>query len=959
MNHRARKSTVTVAERWEPAIVVGLFLLALIPRLHQIDAAPPGLNGDEVYNLIDALAIDGGNLPAFMPGNLGREAFYFYLLALSLRFFGVSVFALRLPSVLLGSGAVALTYLVGRDIFNRRVGLVAAGLIAVSLWPILLSRLALRAISLTFMSTLTVYWLHRALKEGRRRDWLLGGTALGLTMYTYIPSRVFPLVIAGWLVWVFWRRREQLRANSRLLALSLLVAAFVFAPMGLYMLNHSDVVNQRLVSMGNALDRARAGEPEALLASVGGTLKMFSIEGDAEWRYHLAHRPVFDPVTSVFFYLGLALSVWGAFRGDPTERRQPEFALLLLWLGAMVAPNAVLNENPSFIRAAGAIAPVFLLTGVGVDAALDRLQAHVEAARWLGPFLLGFGLVLSFVYAAHGYFGVWRNHPEVRAVYHADLAMMGRYLEANAPPPGTRVFVAYEYVYDRPTVLNLALFTDEPVAWFAQEDTFAWAADGEVEGEPAWYMVPAEHELPGDVVQQLETRAEREVVRYDGGAPAFTLYRVWEGGAALGPETDLSLSFKGGPQLTGYDVAETAFSGERLGVRLYWQVPPALEGTANNLTYVQVHVADATGVVRARADKLLGYPQAGWRAGDVFIQDLSLALPAGMVPGPASLSIGLRGGQGQLLDEMKKPPGESQLLVRSRPLENFALTEDMTVYDDALALAGAAFRPFVTPGASLNVELNWVALQRLPEDYRVRLKLIGSDGERPLVSQTFELWPGLYPPTEWQVHEAVSTLHGLKIPVDISPEDPMTLHVDLLPPESSDDGPVPVSEGSSLIGELTPDERPRRFEPPTVAHATDVRFGEDIRLLGYELETDRAYPGGALGLTLVWQAIATPDDNYTVFNHLRGADGQQKGQFDSPPVGDAWLTETWLPGEVVVEERDIPIDADAAPGPALLIVGLYTADDLQRLPVTEGGEGSESDHVVLQNVEIMSAPAGR
>ncbi len=133
-------------------------------------------------------------------------------------------------------------------------------------------------------------------------------------MYTYIPSRVFPLVIAGWLLWVFWRRRGQLRANGRSLALSLLLAALIFAPLGHYMLNSPEVVNQRLVSMTSALDRARDGEPEALLASVGGVLKMFSIEGDAEWRYHLAHRPVFDPVTSVFFYVGLALSVWRAFR---------------------------------------------------------------------------------------------------------------------------------------------------------------------------------------------------------------------------------------------------------------------------------------------------------------------------------------------------------------------------------------------------------------------------------------------------------------------------------------------------------------------------------------------------------------------------------------------------------------------------------------------------------------------
>lgn len=955
MNQRAWKSRAS--GRRELAIAAGLFILALVLRLYRIEATPPGLNGDEVYNLIDALAIGAGNLPVFMPGNLGREAFYFYLLAFSLRLFGVTILALRLPSILLGSGAVVLSYLVGRDAFNRRVGLVSAALIAVSLWPILLSRIGLRAISLTFMTTLTVYWLLRGLKVQRLRDWLLGGAALGLTMYTYIPSRVFPLVIAGWLLWVFWRRREQLRASGRSLLLGMLLAALIFAPFALYMVNNPDVVNQRVVSMVNAVDRARAGEPEALLASVLGTLKMFSIEGDTEWRYHLAHRPVFDPVTSVFFYLGLALTLRRAFGGGPGEQRQPEYALLLLWIGAMVAPNAVLNENPSFIRAAGAITPIFLVTGVGVDAALDWFRERTEAARWLGPLLVYLGLALSTVYAAHGYFNVWRNAPEVRAIYHADLTLMGRYLEAHAPPPGTRVFVAYDYAYDRPTALSLALFTEQPVAWFAREDAFPWAMDDREQAQPAWYLVPTEHDIPEDVVQQLEAHAEKEVVRYDGGEPAFVLYRVDQDDAAPSPQKALSLSFEDGPQLVGYDLGDTAFSGERINLRLYWRVPPALEGAANRLTYVQVHVLDATDVVRARGETLLGYPQAGWRSGDLFMQDLTLSLPEGMIPGPASLAFGLRDGEGQLLDGMKEAPGESQLLVRNRPLDDFAVTEDVTVYDGALALTAAAFRPFVTPGAALNVELRWVALVRLPEDYRVRLDLMGSDSARPLFSQTFALWPGLYPPTAWQAREVVSTLHGFEIPLDVQLEEAMTLQVGLLPAAGNGEALLPVTNGSPVLGELAADERPRRFEPPPVANATDARFGDNIRLLGYELNTDEAYPGGALHLTLVWQAVATPDDNYTVFNHVQGFDGQQKGQFDSPPVGDAWLTETWLPGEVVVEEREIPIESDAAPGPAQLIVGLYRADDLQRLPVVVEGE-SGGDQLVLQEIEVLPAPAG-
>ncbi|HSM58615.1 MAG TPA: glycosyltransferase family 39 protein [Candidatus Sulfomarinibacteraceae bacterium] len=130
--------------------MLGLFALALVPRLYELGAAPPGLNGDEIYNIIDARGIGWGNWPVYLPGNNRREALYFYVMALSLRLLGDSVLAVRLPSVLFGAGSAVLAYLTGKELFNRRVGPAAGLFVAVALWPVMSSRIGLRAISLTF-----------------------------------------------------------------------------------------------------------------------------------------------------------------------------------------------------------------------------------------------------------------------------------------------------------------------------------------------------------------------------------------------------------------------------------------------------------------------------------------------------------------------------------------------------------------------------------------------------------------------------------------------------------------------------------------------------------------------------------------------------------------------------------------------------------------------------------------
>ena len=82
-----------------------------------------------------------------------------------------------------------------------------------------------------------------------------------------------------------------------------------------------------------------------------------------------------------------------------------------------------------------------------------------------------------------------------------------------------------------------------------------------------------------------------------------------------------------------------------------------------------------------------------------------------------------------------------------------------------------------------------------------------------------------------------------------------------------------------------------------------------------------------------------------------GSRGAANGQFDSPPVSDAWLTNTWLPGEIVADQRTIPIWPNANPGRYNLVIGLYTAHDLARLPVFVDGQPA-GDQLILVEITL-------
>jgi 4-amino-4-deoxy-L-arabinose transferase-like glycosyltransferase len=926
-------------------LVLLLIAVALVPRIYQLGQVPPGLSGDETFNAIDAARIGWSNMPVYFSGNNGREALFLYLVRLSTWLLGQSVFALRLPAALLGLGSVLLTYGIGIERFNRRVGFLGAALMAVSLWPIMHSRWTLRAVSLTFFTALTIYLLQHGLRSGRLRDWIAGGLAAGLTLYTYIPARVFPVVLVAWLLWVAFSQPDVWRASRRRAGLALLVALAVFAPFGRYMIQQPDAVNQRINSMTNVLDQVRGGDPGALVDAVGNVLRMFTFSGDPGWKYHLAGRPVFDPLTGLFFYLGLVFALSRAFRRHGARARS-DYALLLLWMGAMIAPNLMLRSpDTSFLRAAGAVVPVYLVTGVGLDAAYGWLERTWPALRrpWL-PLLVSAGLLATAAVAWQGYFVTWQSDPVVRLWYRGDLALVGRYLEAHPPPEGTRVYIGYGYVVDL-APRTFTYYSDRGVTWFTHSSVFPWN-EGPAE---SWYFIPTSAPLAKAITARLPSGLPAQAETYSDGTPAFVLLRP--GQISWRPTYPAAAGFLDGPRLVGYDLQGPLYRGEKATLLTYWEIPAGSGVLPNELTYVKVELEDQGGDLWPAGDQLLGYPQAGWQPGDRFVQLVDLEVPGGMPPGAVTPRVTLHRSDGRLYDMIDRSPEPgARFVILSRPLTGFQPAADDPVFGGVLALTDAAFSTLLSPGLPLNLSLTWVALEELAVDYQVRLQLVWPDQDRPVVTETNELWPALYPPSRWQRYEQVTTHHRLPVPLDIPTDSAPSLYLQVIDPSTG--AALPLSQGSDRLAEMTLSLRDHLFERPAVSYPVDAHLGDAIVLFGYDLDTSAARAGGRVVLTLYWQALDTPADSYTVFNHLVALTGETWGQFDSPPVGDAWLTSTWLPGEVVVERREIPIRPGAPDGLYALRIGLYVHQTGDRLPVQVGGAPQPGDQLELTTITL-------
>jgi 4-amino-4-deoxy-L-arabinose transferase-like glycosyltransferase len=356
------------AKEWAP--VIGTIALAAALRLFALGEIPPGLYHDEAFNGLDALKVLTGQWPIYFAANHGREPLFIYLIAVTVGLLGRTPGALRLAAAICGTLTIPITYLMVRAWFNRRVGLLSAVILAITLWHVHLSRVGFRAITLPLMTALVLWLGARAYRSRRRRDWLLAGLAYGLCFYAYLPIRLTPIALAIFALYLLGTGRSgRLWPGAAWFAVSSLVT---LTPLAIYAIGHWDVVIGRpgQVSAFNPL--VSGGDPWGTLGrQLLGTLGMFFVRGDTIPRHNLPGRPVFDPLMGITMVLGLGRVVL-------KTRWKVSHAFALVWVGLMLVPTWLSEDAPHFLRAVGVLPMAAVFPALGLDAAMT----WIGKCRW-------------------------------------------------------------------------------------------------------------------------------------------------------------------------------------------------------------------------------------------------------------------------------------------------------------------------------------------------------------------------------------------------------------------------------------------------------------------------------------------------------------------------------------------------------------------------------------------------
>lgn len=626
----------TVPRFIEGPIVIAIVLIAIIFRFAQFNQVPPGLHYDEAMDAKLAQEIRAGATSLYFEEGWGREPLYHYLVAFTLNFTPDPTTALRLTSAVLGLIQLLAAYALFRSMFGVPTALMGAAWIAVLFWTVSTSRAGLRNITLTTLATLTAWAFWRAVSRQPARSgrpataFVLPGLLLGLTIYTYQPSRVVPLIYLVFVGFLTLRQRDFLKQNWRALSVFFGLAVIVALPLIVFLLVHPQA------------ETARAFQTEPIRALLGGnfqpaletmlaTLKMFTFDGagDPQILYNLSGRPIFIGLGSILFYLGLIVCAW--------RWKRPAYAFMLIWLVVTLLPNMVTAPAPFFYRAIAAQTPVAVMPAIATVAIGAGVQRMGGAKRsrlanatvfMIAIFALGQTAITTW----HDYFDVWGNDQEVRFQYSADYAEIAAALKAS--PDTTPVAVSGYFVEDAdPIIFTQALNrSDIPLRWFDAREALIAAADSPVERLALPAYTPLDGELKSWFLNQVEPIASSKnfkIYPFDAAGFRAQIDR-WTC-------TACPARFNDQIELVGIQYPDQfADTDQILSILTAWQV---LSESQPGSTAIFVHLLDDHDHIVAQDDRL-GVPRHTWQPGDAFVQVHRLNVEK-VSPGKYRLALGL------------------------------------------------------------------------------------------------------------------------------------------------------------------------------------------------------------------------------------------------------------------------------------------------------------------------------
>jgi mannosyltransferase len=701
---------------------------------------------------------------------------YYWLLSGWVRLSGTGETAVRSFSALLGVTLVALTFVLGRRLAWRWVGLGAALLAAIHPFQVVYSQ---ETRMYMLLAVLTAGAMLALLRLVDRASWTTFAALVLLEaagLYTHYSFAFVALALnmayAGWLI-LTWRQTPVARRGLNW-GLSQLIVGLLFLPW-------LPTAIRQVTTWPSPV------QVPAFLPALANTWRWLV------WGPTIETEEVVLPLLIsglVIIIGGLALAAGGASKAPPQSRWGA--GLLALWIGLPVVLMFVLGlYREAYLKFLLVTAPaVGILLACGLMFPLQDPANGPERARRGVVFVLrvmqvaaALFITIPSFYALQNYYGdpaYARDDYRSIASYVEDLGREGDAVLLNAP--GQQEVFGIYYQGDLPIY---ALPENRPLDAAATESSLQELAQpgGRVF---ALFWATSESDPERFVESWLDSHAYKALDSWYGNV-RLVVYAVPEW-APSAPDHALDVPLRNPEtgdeiRLLGYSLLDDRLAaGDIAQITLFWQADrqPAVRYKAF------VHVLDGENHIVGQRDS---EPGGGarlttvWEPGETVVDNYGVLVHPGTPPGEYRVEVGMYDaeiGQRLVTAEGMDHVWLEPLMVSRPPVPAPAAALDMQHTANArlgeLTLLGYdahklgfAHQPDaeLRAGDVLHINLYWRAETQPRGDWHVTVALVDSDGRK---WSEFTAEPvGGYPTSQWQMGDVWRGQFNLSLPGDLPP----------------------------------------------------------------------------------------------------------------------------------------------------------------------------------------------
>ncbi len=425
---------------WEWVAVTVIALLGFGIRLWHLQSAVHKFVDEMNFATVVLYFETGDNIKLLHPIIRGYPALFAYWQHWGMGTFGRDLYTLRIVSVVLGTLTIPAVYVLGREVFNRRIGFMAAALLAAFPPHIQHSRLGIGIIADPLFGTLALAFMARAIKTQKRRDYALSGVCLGLTQYFYEAGRLlYPPLVVVWVVigLILWTPKPSVRG----LLITLLAAVVVAVPIYYTLTGLQSPLLPRMEESGwmtkaDSLPESESPR-EAYINRLKTTFRVYTNLPESLLYYYGGDHAFLLGAVIPFFLMGGAYALW--WLGSPAF-------LLVIWVVSTSVGNSLIKDVTISARYVVVFPALALLVAVGISETASlvwpkKLPAYSQA-------IVVTGLIIGLcLYQVDFYIGpqLTRYNEQIRTKQKDGEDALFR---ARELPIGTHIYIVGDDIID-------------------------------------------------------------------------------------------------------------------------------------------------------------------------------------------------------------------------------------------------------------------------------------------------------------------------------------------------------------------------------------------------------------------------------------------------------------------------------------------------------------------------------